>query len=65
MASSEASTEDDADYELKKKHLYLPSGKRIKLKSPRFLAALAENGVVLAELEVRCHPMIRLSRTND
>ncbi len=51
MASSEASSEDSADYELTRKHLYLPSGKRIKLKSPRFLAALAENGVVLAELE--------------
>lgn len=51
MASSEASTEEGAGYELTRKHLYLPSGKRIKVKSPRFLAALAENGVILAELE--------------
>ena len=40
-----ASTEDESDYALTKKHLHLPSGKKIKLKSPRFLAALSENGV--------------------
>ena len=49
--SSVASSDEDADYDLTRKHLYLPSGKRIKLKSPRFLASLAANGVVLAELE--------------
>lgn len=48
---SVASTEDEADYELTKKHLHLPSRKKIKLKSPRFLAALSENGVPLCELE--------------
>ena len=56
MAGSEAGSEEEQDYEFTRKFLYLPENeegtgpKRIRLRSPRFTASLAENGVLLEEL---------------